>query len=121
MARMDDGGGAPKPAQRPTRPHGTYTVKAGDTLWGIARQHLGAGERYGELARASGIKDPNMIRPGQQIVIPQERMSVRGRGETGYAKPQASAVRTSGGTRYLTSGEARRFNEGRPVDRYRPA
>lgn len=49
---------------------GKYTVKKGDTLWAIAKEFLGDGSRYGEIAAASGIGNPNLIYPGQEIVIP---------------------------------------------------
>ena len=49
---------------------GKYTVKKGDTLWAIAKEYLGDGSRYGEIAAASGIGNPNLIYPGQELVIP---------------------------------------------------
>ncbi|MDO5053425.1 MAG: LysM peptidoglycan-binding domain-containing protein, partial [Pseudoclavibacter sp.] len=45
-------------------------VREGDTLWGIAERHLGDGERYPEIALASGIEDPDRIEVGQPIVLP---------------------------------------------------
>ncbi len=50
----------------------TYTVKSGDTLWGIARQYLGDGSRYAEIAALSGISNPNLIYPGQVLTLPEE-------------------------------------------------
>lgn len=45
---------------------GTYTVKSGDTLAGIARRHRC--ENAGALARANGIKAPQyLIKPGQRL------------------------------------------------------
>ncbi|HIT94392.1 MAG TPA: LysM peptidoglycan-binding domain-containing protein [Candidatus Faecivivens stercoripullorum] len=49
----------------------TYTVKSGDTLWAIARQYLGDGSRYGEIAALSGIGNPNLIYPGQVLTLPE--------------------------------------------------
>lgn len=49
---------------------GKYTVKKGDTLWAIAKEFLGDGSRYQEIAAASGIGNPNLIYPGQELVIP---------------------------------------------------
>lgn len=53
-----------------SRSPGKYTVKKGDTLWAIAKEYLGDGSRYGEIAAASGIGNPNLIYPGQELVIP---------------------------------------------------
>lgn len=44
----------------------TYTVKAGDTLSGIASRN---GTTYQELARINGIANPNVIYPGQVIKL----------------------------------------------------
>lgn len=49
-----------------------YTVKKGDTLWGIARKFYGKGSLYTKIynANKSKIKNPNRIYPGQVIIIP---------------------------------------------------
>ena len=44
----------------------TYTVKAGDTLSGIAQRY---GTTYQELARINNIANPNLIRVGQVLKI----------------------------------------------------
>lgn len=54
-------GSAPAPAEN------TYTVRSGDTLWGIAERLYGNGGRYGELAEKNGIEDAALIYPGQVI------------------------------------------------------
>ena len=46
---------------------GTYTVRWGDTLGGIARR---AGVPLGVLVQANGLKDPNRLREGQVLTIP---------------------------------------------------
>lgn len=48
----------------------THKVAPGDTLWAIAKKHLGNGARYSELARINNIKNPNLIHPGQVIKLP---------------------------------------------------
>lgn len=56
------------PAPQPENP-GTYTVKSGDTLWGIAERFLGAGERYIQIMSANNMTG-DMIYPGQVLIIP---------------------------------------------------
>ncbi len=46
-----------------------YTVKKGDTLWAIAKQYLGDGSRYPEIASDNLIQNPNLIFPGQEVRI----------------------------------------------------
>ena len=48
----------------------THTVASGDTLFNIAQQYLGDGNRYPELAAANGIANPDHIEVGQVITIP---------------------------------------------------
>ncbi|MBF6214829.1 LysM peptidoglycan-binding domain-containing protein [Nocardia puris] len=48
----------------------TYTVEPGDTLWAIAERFYGDGNRYQEIANASGIANPDLINPGQVLTIP---------------------------------------------------
>ena len=64
------GGGTQKPAapQEPAQSGSTYTVKAGDTLSSIAAKY---GTTYQALAAYNGISDPNVIRVGQVLKIPQ--------------------------------------------------
>ena len=45
---------------------GIYTVVKGDTLSGIAAKY---GTTYQEIANENGIRNPNLIYPGQQLVI----------------------------------------------------
>lgn len=45
----------------------TYTVRAGDTLWGISRRY---GTTVAELAGLNGIWNPDLIYPGQVLRLP---------------------------------------------------
>lgn len=45
-----------------------YTVVSGDTLWGVARKHNVSLEAL--LKANPGIKNPNLIHPGDKVVIP---------------------------------------------------
>jgi nucleoid-associated protein YgaU len=51
----------------------TYTVKAGDTLSKIAKERLGDANAYMEIFNANKglLTDPNKIKPGQVLTIPQ--------------------------------------------------
>ena len=55
------------PAPEPAR---TYTVVSGDTLWAIAERFYGDGNKYQVIADASGVPNPDLIYPGQQLTIP---------------------------------------------------
>ena len=50
----------------------TYTVKAGDCLWNIAKQYLGNGAKYTEIYNLNKdkIKNPNLIYVGQVLTLP---------------------------------------------------
>ncbi len=47
----------------------TYTVLRGDTLWQIAKRHVGDPFQYPELARLSHIRNPDLIQPGDIVRI----------------------------------------------------
>jgi nucleoid-associated protein YgaU len=49
-----------------------YTVKAGDTLSKIAKEHLGDGNAYMDIFNANKdqLQDPDKIKPGQVLKIP---------------------------------------------------
>lgn len=48
----------------------SHTVVSGDTLFNIAKEYLGDGNRYTELAAHNGIANPDHIEVGQVINIP---------------------------------------------------
>lgn len=47
-----------------------YTVVSGDTLFAIAERFYGDGNKYPQIAEASGIANPDLIHPGQELTIP---------------------------------------------------
>jgi nucleoid-associated protein YgaU len=50
----------------------TYTVKAGDTLGGIAKEHLGSAGAYMKIFELNKdvLTDPDKIKPGQVLRLP---------------------------------------------------
>ncbi|HEX3077779.1 MAG TPA: LysM peptidoglycan-binding domain-containing protein [Lachnospiraceae bacterium] len=52
-----------------------YIVKKGDTLWAIAKRLLGDGSKCWNLAKLNGIKNPNLIYPGQKLKIQDVKSS----------------------------------------------
>lgn len=59
---------APEPSPAPDAT-GTYVVRSGDTLWGIAEKLYGNPWRYHDIEAANNIKNA-MIYPGQVLLIP---------------------------------------------------
>ncbi len=53
-----------------------YTVQPGDTLTTIARQHLGNGDAWQQLAALNGIRNPGSLRVGQVIQLPDSEYIV---------------------------------------------
>lgn len=73
----DNGLTAPPPplaaaAAAPAAPTRFYTIKSGDTLSKIAKEHYGDANAYTKIFEANRevIGDPDKIFPGQQIRIP---------------------------------------------------
>ncbi len=70
------GSSAPAPAPAPSNPpkgdQWLYTVKNGDSLSRIAKQHLGNENRWREIYELNRdkIKNPNLIYPGQVLRMP---------------------------------------------------
>ncbi|MEU8370064.1 BTAD domain-containing putative transcriptional regulator [Micromonospora tulbaghiae] len=65
-----------------TSPRESVRVAAGDTLWDLAAEHLGAGSRWPEIyklnrkhrqADGRALTDPNVIRIGWKLTLPTRR------------------------------------------------
>lgn len=64
--------GAPAKTTKPATATATrtHTVVRGDTLSAIAARYYGDANRFGEIAKANQIRNPNLIKPGQKLRIP---------------------------------------------------
>ena len=76
--------------------NGTYTVKAGDTLYGISRKF---GMSLSQLISSNGISTSSIIRPGQTLRV------VGGEASTTVVRTSTSTARTSGGNYVVQSGD----------------
>ncbi len=58
------------PSPQPTPAPLEHRVGPGDSLWRLARRHLGSGARYPELAKLNAVADPGFILDGLVLKIP---------------------------------------------------
>lgn len=81
-AKQATDAGATGPSNEPGREnrYQEYTVKKGDTLWGLAKNFSGATAE--QIARDNGISNPDRIHPGKKI-----RMKVPESAEGGNHEP----------------------------------
>jgi LysM repeat protein len=49
----------------------THVVKEGETLYLIATKYFNDGKRYKKIAADNNLSDPNVIVPGQELIIKQ--------------------------------------------------
>jgi outer membrane autotransporter protein len=69
-AETTPAGEEPAPAPEPEPTVRAYMVVSGDTLWAIAERFYGDGSKYQVIADANDISDPDLIQPGQLLIIP---------------------------------------------------
>lgn len=50
---------------------GKYTVKEGDTLFGVAENYYKNGDNFTEIAKANNLTNPDQIEAGQTLEIPK--------------------------------------------------
>jgi nucleoid-associated protein YgaU len=61
-----------------TLDNGKVRIQTGDSLWKLARRHLGSGTRWNELLASNpAISDPNHIQPGTVLVVPTTELRPR--------------------------------------------
>jgi len=65
---------AEPPPPEPTPRLRVVTLEDGDTLWGLATTHLGAGSRWRELVRLNGWSEERAARlpAGTQVKLPRD-------------------------------------------------
>ncbi|MFM1816785.1 MAG: hypothetical protein RLZ98_3480, partial [Pseudomonadota bacterium] len=110
-ASVAERGNVRKPAPEPVREatavptdwRGSYTIRAGDSLYMVARNQ---GVSVAELKRVNGISDPRRLRPGTVIKVPEKRVAqaapaVRGAAKTATDAPSEPIFRpvTGAGTK----------------------
>lgn len=64
-----NGGVAIYPVDEPAEEYRVHTVVKGDTLWDIAKKHLGNGARYPEIKTLNNLTS-NVIYSGWKLKIP---------------------------------------------------
>src|SRR5690606_10085432 len=89
----------------PSSTGGTVTVRAGDTLWGIAHRN---GTTASALARANGISTSAFIHPGQTLRLP-------GTSGSGSAAPAPSAPAPTAPTRAYDESTVGDYKKGEKV------
>lgn len=65
---VDSGTAAPGGSDQVAVPL-VYTVRAGDTLWDIARDHYGDPLKWHDIARANHLTHPQLIYPGERLTL----------------------------------------------------
>jgi LysM repeat protein len=67
LDRLPSSDGTSKPAPKPPVSSGTYTVRKGDTLWGIAEDH---DTTIAKLVTLNKIENPNELSVGAKLKVP---------------------------------------------------
>ncbi|MCT2160229.1 LysM peptidoglycan-binding domain-containing protein [Granulicatella adiacens] len=79
-----------------SKANGTYTVKGGDTLYGISRKF---GMSLSQLISSNGISTSSIIRPGQTLRV------VGGEASSTVVRTSTSTARTSSGNYVVQAGD----------------
>lgn len=83
VERYTQNGGRPSDASGLPQTAGSYTVVSGDSLWAICQKFYGDGSLAYKLATVNGIRNPDLIWPGQVLTLP-DRNTLTGYAATPY-------------------------------------
>lgn len=73
------------------------TVAPGDTLRGLCRQHLEEPEACREIYRVNRMQNPDLIRPGQRVMVPAELLrGIPAEGVVAFTKGDVRYYRADG-------------------------
>ena len=89
-----------RPVEDPPPAADSYTVVKGDSLWAICKKFYGDGSLAYKLATVNGIKNPNLIYPGQVLTLPDKGVLA------GYAATPAPAAPKASASSGTSSGKA---------------
>lgn len=102
VLKLPGGAATPAPAPAPSSDTTTYTVKAGDTLAGIASKALGRANRWAEIwaLNRDQLASPSLIHPGQLLKLPGSAAEV-----TPDTEPEAEPTPDGGDAADTPAGE----------------
>ncbi|MFE7485444.1 peptidoglycan-binding protein [Streptomyces sp. NPDC057552] len=98
--------GDDEPDSKPPASSGTYTVKKGDTLTGIASAHK---TTVDALVKLNGLKNPNAISIGQKLKVPESSKPDFG------TKPSAAKCEPYPGASFFLNGSRPALGKKSPV------
>ncbi len=78
----------PVSREQESEEHTTYVVKKGDTLSAIAQRFYGDASRWRLIAKANDLSDPNTMRVGMELIIPQQQKVKPSRPDRPAAEPR---------------------------------
>lgn len=83
-------------------PTHVYEVQPGDSLWLIAQNEVGQGERYVEIVHLNNLANPNQLEVGQSLVLPTDHPVI----EVETVTPAPESELTPMATHVVQKGES---------------
>lgn len=84
--------GKREPTAKPKQNPSTYQVKEGDSLWTIAESTYGSGYNSVDIAKVNNLSNPDLIEPGQNLVLPKVAPREPTLGETVMGETTSQAI-----------------------------